>query len=69
MDLVLLFRASFKLIICGLPLNDPAIAPIQRTIANSDIEEIVVCKISLKSNNVGPNIAPHNPFKFYKVMV
>ena len=44
-----------------LPLNDPVIAQTQRTIDTNDIDEIEVCKISRKSNNVGPIIGPHRP--------
>ena len=38
------------------------IAPIDRTINKSDIEEIVVSKRSLKSRSVGPSTDPHNPW-------
>ena len=47
-----------------LPLNDPVIAPMDRTMKNSDIDEMVVCSKSLKSSNVGPITAPHNPYMF-----
>ena len=45
-----------------LPLNDPLIAQTQRTIDTNDIDEIEVCNISRRSNNVGPMIGPHKPF-------
>ena len=35
-----------------------------RTMKNSDIDEMVVCSKSLKSSNVGPITAPHNPYMF-----
>ena len=44
------------------PLKDPVIAPIDRTIKKKDMEEIVVCSISLKSSNVGPITLPHRPY-------
>ena len=44
-----------------LPLNDPVIALKQRITDTKDMDEIVVCKISLRSSNVGPIIGPHKP--------
>ena len=51
-----------------LPLNDPVIAPIDRTINKSDMEEIVVPKRSLKSRSVGPSTDPHNPWIYINVI-
>ena len=45
-----------------VPLKDPVIALTQRIMDTKDIDEIVVCKISLRSSNAGPIIGPHNPF-------
>lgn len=56
------FRVKFANLKVLLPLNDPVIAPIDRTINKSDIEEIVVSKRSLKSRSVGPSTDPHNPW-------
>ena len=55
------FKFKFANLNVSLPLNDPVIAPIDRTINNSDMEEIVVPKRSLKSRSVGPSTDPHNP--------
>ena len=44
-----------------VPLKDPVIALTQRIMDTKDIDEIVVCKISLRSSNVGPIIGPHKP--------
>ena len=61
------FRVKFANLEVSLPLNDPVIAPIDRTINKNDIEEIVVSKRSLKSRSVGPSTDPHNPWIYIHV--
>ena len=59
-----IINGNIRIISMGyLPLNDPVIALIQRITDKKDIDEIVVCKISLRSSNVGPIIGPHKPLK------
>ena len=55
------YRLFHKMLYVFLPLNEPTIAPMQRTIATRERDDIEVSKTSHKSKSVGPKIDPHNP--------